>query len=293
MFQQVNPASMPGIGSSTYARGRAIWLGLAGVQYLPVGGIINSSLSRDPDNTETGGNETEPNQGSGTGSNIPQPPNATQSYPGVLRAGLLMGKITTGGLYRPSIIGVIPGAISAAAHTTLTLTAQAAVEVQRLLTLAGANVTLTVTGWNTVVSSGSVTSESVTAVSVAGAVLTISSWTPASSGAYAAGAFLGAADGSQVPITFVDEQFGLNVVDGAGNSVQMNPVVTGGAAVYGVPFPRLPIAGGVVNVANIVNYPGTTNTGYSNLQTWIKSNLNTAGVSGTSGGGKFQFSDTY
>jgi hypothetical protein len=51
----------------------------------------------------------------------------------VLRAGLLLGKVTTGGKYRESIIGVTNGAISAGAATTVTVAAAVATEVARLL----------------------------------------------------------------------------------------------------------------------------------------------------------------
>jgi hypothetical protein len=45
-------------------------------------------------------------------------------------------------------------------------------------------------------------------------------------------------------------------------------------------FPRIPIAGGVVNVANIPNYPTSPS-----LITWLKAQLNTLG--------DFRFSDDY
>ena len=299
MYQQFNPASMPGIGNSTYARGRAIWLGLNGVRYLPIGAIIASNLSRDPDNTDTitnglGGNETE------VGTSVVAPPNSAGiSYVGVLRAGLLMGKITTVtnslgvlGQYRNSIIAVVPGTVANGA-TTITLSANAATEMARLIGLGQTSYNLT--GWDNN-GSGAVTQTAFTAVSVSGTTLSISAISTPSSHTISAGAFIGSADGSQNPITFVDEQFGLNVVDAAtGLGIQMNNY-TGGATLYGAPFPRVPIAGGVVNVANIVNYPSAGNTGQSNLQTWIKSQLLSGGQAGLTTptyGGDFDFSDAY
>ena len=386
MFQQVNPASMPGIGTSTYARGRSIWAGLAGVRYLPIGGIIAAQLARDPDNIEAYGNETEPvqqaptasfvigvtitNAGLGYGStpptvtfgaptsgttatgvvvltgagavagvtitnpgsgytaapaitfgsgaaaataiignpNVVQPPNCTTSYTGILRAGLLMGKIYAGnpyaGLYRPSIIGVTT-ATTAGGATSFTTTPQGAVEINRLYAL-NSSVALNLVGEDaaspTTVQITSVAT--ITAVNTSTGVVTCTVGT-VNNGPLKAGAFIVPNDGSQTPITFVDEQFGLNMVDALGNSLSMN-VATGVAAAYGAPFPRIPVGGGVINVSNIVNYPGSTK-----LQSWIKSCLQSAGAvgsasTGTSGaaetagssitvgsGGEFAFSDSF
>jgi hypothetical protein len=313
MFQQSYAQSMPGIGPSTYSRGRAIWLGLAGVQYLPAGGIIASRISRDPDNFDSvtnqlGGNETE------VGTAIVTPPNATTSYVGILEAGLLMGRIGNQGgsvtnslgvlgQYRPSIIGVTTAAVTAGATTSLTVTAQCATEVARLITVVGGNVSLNIVAIDTA-NSNRLVYTNITVTAASGTTLTTSSFTPANTGAYAAGAFITPVDGSQYPVTFVDEQFGLNMLDGQLGSLTGN-IYTGGATLYQAPFPRIPIAGGTVNVANVVNYPTTTNTGYATLRAWIKASLNSAGGIGggstattvtttsTNYGGRFMFSDDY
>ncbi len=298
-YNQGYAPGMPGIGPSLTARGRMIWFGMAGIQYLPAGGVINSSLSRDPDNylSATAGygeNETEPVGPVVTPgvSNVPLVPGTLTNYVNVLRAGLLMGKITTGGLYRPSIIGLTTAAVSAAPHTTITVTAQCATEIARLIAVAGTSISLTIVGYNTVGTAIAV--EAITAVSATGTTLTISSFTPTGSGAYAAGAFICPADGSQYPVTFVDDQFGINVTDVYGNSLPM--AGASGNAAFGAPFPRVAIAGGTVNVLNIVNYPTTVNTGYATLRSWIKGNLNSAGGTGASAsnyGGRYSFTDDF
>jgi hypothetical protein len=296
MFQQVNPASMPGIGSSTYTRGRAIWLGLAGVQYRPGGGLIASNLTRDPDNSETTGNETEPG--------VPAVvPNATTSYTGVLRAGLLMGKIggqggtvqdSIGvlGQYRNSILGVATATIASGA-SSVTVTAQCATEAARIRTLVGGNITLKLIGID---STGALVSIAFTAITAASGTTITGTVGTISNSPMKVGAFITPADGSQYPVTFTDDQFGLNVVDGLGNSVTSNSIATGGTALYSVPFPRIPIQGGTVNVANLINYPTGTANNASVLQAWIKASLNSAGgttTGSTNYGGRFNFSDDY
>ena len=79
-----------------------------------------------------------------------------------------------------------------------------------------------------------------------------------------------------------------------GNAVSGNNSSSNSFAI--APFPRVPIAGGMVNVLNLVNYPSTTNAGYAVLRAWIKSNLNSGGGNQygiTNYGGKFNFTDDY
>jgi hypothetical protein len=333
-FYQGYAPGMPGIGSTVYSRGRQIWLGLAGVQYLPIGGAIWSQASRDPDNFESAGNETEPETpptSSTATDNIFQPPNAVGTvaptssvpgYSGVLRAGLLMGRVTnqggtatftgSGGFYRPSVLGILKTAVTGAT-TSVSVTPQCAFEVAREITANGGNVNLTIIGYdsqNSVMIYQSITATAATQTATTG-TLTTSSFTPGSSANILPGAFICPRDGSQFPVTFIDEQFGLNVVDNFGNSLTSNTYTANTNLVYAAPFPRLPIAGGAVNVLNIVNYPsaalnnaiyGTANytaTQLALFQAWVKAQLNSAGQVTTSTtspvnyGGRYTFSDDF
>lgn len=91
------------------------------MRYMPVGGIIDGTKTRDAFNT-----------------NISTDSNAYRD----LESGLLMGRVTSGGKWANSVIGVSQGALTGAG-TTLSLTAIAAVELVRRQ---GATGTFTLTG---------------------------------------------------------------------------------------------------------------------------------------------------
>ena len=229
------------------------------MQYFPGGGRIDGNYARDTSQAtaqwEVGTNAAA------------LPTNMVAADTSILQAGLLMGKITTGGKYRNSIIGAIGTAITAGTATSITVPAALAKEVARLITLAAGNVSLSLIGPPT--ATGTVAVTAVTCTAASGTTLTISS---VSLPACTADSFICPADGSQYPITFIDELDGIRVADATG-SLQCQ-------------FPRIPVAGGVVNVASIINYPTS-----SSLKTWIKSMLNSAGAVGTGAGGRFSFSD--
>ncbi len=255
MFQQANPNEMPGVGESLLNLNRAVWLGRQGVQYNPGGGRIDGTLARDLSNTagqwEANGAALPPNMAAVAG-----------TFSNTLQAGLLMGVVTASGKYRNSIIGAIGTAITAGTTTTITVPAAVAAEVARLITQAAGNVSLNLIGPPT--ASGTVATTAVTAVSATGTTITISS---EALPACTADSFLCPNDGSQTPVSFIDEIDGIRVTDIYGNGIA-------------VQYPRVPIAGGVVNVANIPNYPTS-----ASLITWLKTQLNTKG--------SFRFSDDF
>ena len=88
---------LPGFGTARTASNRVIFRDGQITGWLSQGKVINGTLSRDPSNT----------------GNID-----------VLRAGLLMGKITATGLYAPSVLGVTSAALT---NTGTTVSASAAV----------------------------------------------------------------------------------------------------------------------------------------------------------------------
>ncbi len=123
LFPVMQPGILPGQTSSHRAVFRQ-----GDERYLAGGVKIDGTKSRDPSNT---------------------------SEVTTLQSGLFMGKIASSGLYAPSIIGPINGAITAAATTVTVLAAVAAELVRRI----GATGTFKITG--PPVANGVVTTETV------------------------------------------------------------------------------------------------------------------------------------
>lgn len=103
----MNTNALPGMGTLKTTAARAVLKG-GDARYFPGGRIIDASESRDLGNT---GNTD------------------------VLRAGLLMGKITSSGKYAPSIIGTVASAYDGG--TTLTVSAAVAAEIVRRIGTSG------------------------------------------------------------------------------------------------------------------------------------------------------------
>jgi hypothetical protein len=208
--------------------------------FLAGGRVIDGTLSRDPGNS----GDTD-----------------------VLRSGLMMGKVTASGKYRPSVIGV-----STAAYvdndTTIAVSEATATEISRLKTLGGGgNLSLKFIGPPTAGGTVAATAITVTAVTVNGASSTITVGDLNLN--KVAGSFITPADGSETPITFIPDGWGLKVTD------------NNGASLSDVEFPQVPVAG-VIDASQLINWPSD-----SSLQTWVKQGLNGAG------GGQFVFDDGY
>lgn len=125
-----NPNALPGVGDDRTASYRNILTSAVGLFYKPAGVIVDGSLSRDPGNT---------------------------SDIDVLRCGLLLGKITTGGKYAPAIIGTLGDDYDGAATQMNVLNVPEATEIVRRL---GSSGTFKLTGPPT--ASGTVRTETVT-----------------------------------------------------------------------------------------------------------------------------------
>lgn len=185
----------------------------------------------------------------------------------VLEAGLLMGKITTGGLYANSILGVSKNAYTSGG-TTITVSVASAVEIVRRIGNSGnlnyagpptANGTMAVLGpiafsaVNT--TTGAITTSTLAANMVAGGLVLPT-------------------DGSQNPITFIPDGYPVNLLNNLGVAVN-------------VPFAKIPIAG-VVQFSQILNWPTDTS-----IEAWIIDNLNGTNVSGIAGVGSGKFVADY
>lgn len=224
--------SLPGVSAVRQATPRIIFKGGNVEEWLPAGKIINAALSADPDNTS-----------------------ATR----VLRAGLLMGKITATGLYAPSIMGLTNAAYAAGA-TTLTVTSQLATEIARRV---GASGTLTILGPPS--ANGVVAIETVTYSAIAtSTTLTVT----ALANSYISGSLIMPTDGSQFPKSFIDADYGVYVLDEFGTEENK-------------PWPKVPIMATVIT-NNIINYTSDTS-----IQSWIK------GMMSVKGAGKFIFDDEF
>ena len=222
MAQPNNAGMLPGPGSTQVTDTRMVVLSDA--EYLPKGLIIDGSGSRDPLNT---------------------------SYLDYLRPGLVMGRITATGLYRPSIMGVLSVAYTTGGSgTSMTVSAATAVELARQ----GASGTFTLTGPPT--AAGTVVSTTITysAVNTSSGVITIS----ATAANYVAGSFLGGVDGSQTPVSLIGNGQPIKVTDSLSASID-------------VEWPK-PLTGGTLDSSQIVNYPSDTS-----LITWLEDALQERG----------------
>ena len=81
----------------------------------------------------------------------------------------------------------------------------------------------------------------------------------ADAGEFVAGSLIQPVDGSETIKTFVDEEDGIRVTFASSN--------------YDVQFPHVPVAGGVVDVTGMVNYPNADTA----VQTYIKAALKAVG----------------
>jgi hypothetical protein len=206
---------------------------------LPQGRVIAGACSRDPGNT----------------------PDVAR-----LRAGMLMGKITTVvnslgtvGFYAPSVFGVTTNA-EAAGSTSIEASAAVVTEVVRRC---GATGTFKLTGPGS--AAGVVITETVTYSATSATAFT----TTAIVNPYIAGSFIQPTDGSEDVLTFLPSGYPLPATDFDGTSVDQE-------------FGELPV-GCVVDSAQLLPvWPSD-----ASLQEWITSRLSRVS------GGKFTFSHVY
>lgn len=213
---------LPGVKSDRTATPRTLLQSQDGSLFLPGGRVINGSLSRDPDNT---------------------------GDLDVLRAGMIMGKITSSGKYAPSFIAKVAADYTSGA-TSLTVSAAHAVEISRRV---GASGTLKLTHAPT--ASGTVVPQATltySAINTGTGVLTITNI-----GANVEeGALIGVGDGSEVPRCLLHSLWGVKVTDMDAASID-------------VPGVELLIAG-LVDITKISFFPVAANT---TLITWLKAAL--------------------
>lgn len=193
--------------------------------WLPGGAVLDGSKARDAGNT----NDVD-----------------------VLRAGLLLGKLTSGGKLAPSILGVTTGAYTSGG-TTLAVSAATAVEIARRVGTSGTG-TLYAIGPPSAAGTVAATAVTFSAVNTSTGDITVTSLGVNK----IAGTFITAADGSENPLTFIWDGTGVKVTDFDGTSQD-------------VQLGKVPVGGTVIAEA-LVNWPSDTS-----LQAWIRDKLRANG----------------
>lgn len=211
---------IPQVGTVNSAIPRIVLKTMQGVDFFPGGKIIDGAKSRDPGNT---------------------------GDVDVLRAGVLMGKITSGGKYAPSIIGPTTSAFTAA-ETRIKMSAASATELARRI---GSSGTLNITG--PPAAAGTVATSAVTysAVDTTTGYVTVT----ALGTTFIDGSFIQPTDGSQTPKSFIINETGIKVTstDSANASVQ---------------FALVPV-GGILDSSQLIDFPSDTSL-IAQIKTWLR-----------------------
>lgn len=221
---------LPGVRAERTATFRRVFK-QSGKMGLALGKIIDGSKGRDPLNT---------------------------GDVNVLRAGVLLGQITASDKYAPSIMGITTNAEAVGS----TAVEAAAAVVTELVRRVGASGTFKLIGPS--VANGPVAIETVTYSAASGTSITVTALV----NAFVAGSFIAPTDGSEIPLTFVPDGYGIKVTDTDDANLD-------------VQFPDFPI-GGVLESAQIVNWPSDTG-----LRAWLVAQLN------QQAGGQFVFDHLY
>lgn len=215
---------IPGVGNSQTSAFRVVRRTGGTHTLVPGPNTIDGSKSRDPSNT---------------------------GDVDFLQAGLVMGRITTGKKWAPSILGVLASAYTGVGTsvTSLNVGAAAATEIVRRIGTSG---TFKITGPPSAAGTVATTTITFSAASTSTGIVTI---TDPNVNAIA-GSFIQPTDGSETPTALIDDGEPIAVVDKYANNID---VEAGG---------RL-LVGGPIDSSQIINWPSDTS-----LITWLKSQLN-------------------
>lgn len=152
-----------------------------------------------------------------------------------VNAGHLMGKVTSGGKYASSVLGVTTAAVTASA-TQVTVSVATATEIVRRIGTSG---TFKLVGPPTAAGTNATTTVTFSAVNLGTGVITCSAITPA----IVVGALVSPTDGSEIITTLVCDPYGIKTVD-MYNTTNVDVFAA-----------QLLNGGGVINVGQITNYP--------------------------------------
>jgi hypothetical protein len=231
---------VPGVGTLKTAQYRQILWSADDVQYVPGGVVVDGSVSRDPGNT---------------------------NWEQVLRAGLLLGRVSSSNKYAPATLGTLPAAYSDGTSTQLTVSPATAVELARRIQSAGGG-SFKLTGPAATGGTVRTLAVSFSAINTTSGVATI---TPlGSTGLFAAGSLVQPADGSETIRGILGEPWGLLVTDAENRDINLD-----------VRCGRL-VIGGKIDPALLIDYPSDPA-----IEAWIKSQLR------VNTGGTFIFRDDF
>ena len=211
---------LPGVSADRTATPRRVFKSSI-YEMFAGGGVIDGASSRDPGNT----------------SDVDK-----------LRAGLLMGLVTSLDQWAPSILGLTTNA-EAVGATAIEVSEAVGDELSRRL---GASGTFNLTGPPT--ANGVVVTELVTYSAEAAGAITAS----AIVNAFIAGSYVQPVDGSQTPRSLIPDGFPNKVTDNDGTSLDIE-------------WPCLPI-GGVIDSSQIIHWSADTS-----LREWVVNRLNAYG----------------
>jgi len=229
-----NPNRPPGVTTGKTASYRRLLKGGLPT-YLPVGIFIDGSLSRDALHT---------------------------SYLDVLRAGMILGKKSSGDLYAPSIIGVLSSAYDA--QGTTTVMDLSVVDATELVRRIGTSGTFHISGPPSAAGTMSEYQDvTYSAVNTATGVVTIT----AIAADNIAGSFIQPDDGSEVMRGLINREDGIKVTDQDDDDID--------------PGCEL-LVGGQLDSSQIIRWPSN-----AVLAQWIKDKLNATAA------GSFLFDDLY
>lgn len=191
---------LPGVQTDRTATPRRILRSTQNFARMPGGALINATLSGDGENT----GDTD-----------------------ILQAGVLLGRITATGLYRPAVIGALTVHHTGDSITSMTVSAATATELNRL----GTSGVFTLTGPPTAGGTMAAAEITYSAVDTGTGVITITAETTD----FRIGSLLGgwhatASDGSQVPVTILANERGTKVTDqdAVRTNVEESEVLIGG-----------------------------------------------------------------
>ena len=165
----------------------------------------------------------------------------------VLRAGMLMGQITSGGKWAPSILGDITAAHTSDSATSLTVSPATAVEIVRRF---GASGTFNLTGPPTAAGTVATVTITYSAVNVTTGVIS--------------GSLVRPEDGSETIRVLIGDGHGIKVTDQDEVSTDVEFVHTGGGQAM--------LVAGQVDTGQIIEYPSD-----ASLKTFVKDALEAVG----------------
>jgi hypothetical protein len=215
---------LPGVRTARTATQRRVLVTSEGSAYAPQSAVVNGALSRDTGHT---------------------------GDLDILRCGMLMGRITTGGKLAPAVLGVTIGNYTSGG-TSITVSAAEAVEIVRRV---GSSGNLRYVGPPAAAGTVAVISSiAFSAVNTTTGVITVTSLGVN----LFAGSFVCATDGSHLPVCVQGDEYGIKVTDQDGVN-EDQPLAAA-------------LVGGYLDSSQLLPWPAD-----ASLRTWVMDRLRDSG----------------